>query len=85
MRRRLQGEVALAVDVMSRRVDEDEPLPRKTLINKTKLATEGKLEERKIVLGFLLDTRRLEISLPDHKFIAWTKQIQDIVHTGKTT
>ena len=85
IRRRLQGAVALAVDVMSRRLDEDEPLPRKTLINKTKLAAEGKLEERKIVLGWLLDTRSLTISLPEHKFIAWESQIKDIIHTRKTT
>ena len=70
---------------MSRRVDTAEPLPRTALINKTKLIEEGRLEETKIVLGWLLDTRRLKISLPAHKFIAWTGQINEIVKSGKTT
>ena len=74
-RPRLQGAVALAVDTMSRKVQENEPLPRTALINKRKLAAEGRLDERKIVLGWMLDTRRLTISLPEHKFLAWTSQI----------
>ena len=85
IRVRLQGAVALAVDTMSRRVNTNEPLPRVALINKTKLAAEGRLEETKIVLGWLLDTRRLRISLPEHKFVAWTTQIKEMKSTSKTT
>ena len=85
MRSRLQGAVALAVDSMSRRVQSSEPLPRTSLINKKKLAAEGRLEETKIVLGWFLDTRRLIISLPTHKFLAWTGQIQTIIKSKKTT
>jgi hypothetical protein len=84
-RPRLNGAVSLAVDVMSRPVMPNEPLPRSALLNATKLAAEGALEETKIVLGWKLDTRRLLISLPDHKFKAWTSQIRTIIETKKTT
>ena len=85
IRKRVQGAVALAVETISRKVHADEPLPRAALINKTKLAAEGRLEEKKIVLGWMLDTRRLTISLPEHKFLAWTNQIKDIIESRKTT
>ena len=85
IRARMQGAVALAVDTMSRPVHPSEPLPRGALINETKLAAEGRLEETKIVLGWLLDTRRLKISLPEHKFLAWTTQIGEMISTNKTT
>ena len=85
MRRRLQGAVALVVDTISRRVHISEPLPRTALTNKTKLAAEGGLEEKKIVLGWMLDTSRLMISLPEHKVLAWTGQIKDIVTSNRTT
>ena len=84
-RPRLKGAVSLAVDVMSRPITTNEPLPRSALLNETKLAAEGALEETKIVFGWKLDTRRLLISLPDHKFVAWTSQIRNIIETKKTT
>ena len=84
-RLRLKGAVALAVDAMSRRVHPDEPLPRGPMLNAKKLAAEGALEETKIVLGWKLDSRRLLISLPTHKFIAWTSQIKELIRTKKTT
>ena len=85
IRQRLQGAVALAVDTISREVHPNEPLPRAALINRKKLAAEGRLEERKIVLGWMLDTRRLTISLPEHKFLAWSSQIKHIIKSRKTT
>ena len=63
----------------------NEPLPRSTLLNETKLKAEGALEETKIVLGWMLDTRRLLISLPTHKYIAWTGQISNMIKTKRTT
>ena len=84
-RPRLNGVVSLAVDVMSRPVAPNEPLLRSALLNATKLAAEGALEETKIVLGWKLDTRRLLISLPEHKYIAWTGQIASMIKTKRTT
>ena len=44
------------------------------------MIAEGAAEEKKICLGWLLDTRRLLVSLPDHKTIAWTAQIDTILN-----
>ena len=54
---------------------------RDPMIEKSKLIAEGAAEETKIILGWLIDTRRLKISLPKHKFIAWTNQIESILNS----
>ena len=84
-RPKLKAAVPLAVDVMSRKVAPMEPIPRSALLNKDKMSAEGALEETKIVLGWKLDTRRLMISLPDHKYEAWTGQIREILQTKRVT
>ena len=50
-------------------------IKRDPMVEMEKAAAEGPAEEIKIVLGWRIDTRRLLISLPDHKFIAWSAQI----------
>ena len=40
---------------------------RDHMIEKSKIIAEGAAEETKIILGWLFDTRRLKISLPNHK------------------
>ena len=50
-----------------------------------KMLAEGAAEETKIILGWLYDTRRLKIFLPEHKFIAWTEDIKRILQTGKVS
>ena len=84
-RPKLKAAVPLAVDIMSRRVASREPVPRSALLNKAKMSAEGALEETKIVLGWKLDTRHLLISLPDHKYGAWTGQIKEILKTKRVT
>ena len=49
------------------------------------MAAEGALEEVKVVLGWKLHSRNFLISLPDHKFKAWTGQIKDIIASKKVT
>ena len=44
-----------------------------------KLLAEGSPAEQQIVLGCLLDTRCLLVSLPDDKYTAWTETIARIV------
>ena len=51
---------------------QSEKIPRDNIIAKDKMIAEGSAEERKICLGWMLDTRRLLVSLPNHKTIAWT-------------
>ena len=54
--------------------------PGNNIIATDKMIAEGAAEEKKICLGWLLDTRRLLVSLPDHKTIAWTAQIDTILN-----
>ena len=52
-------------------------IKRDDMVEMEKAAIEGPAEEIKIVLGWKIDTRRLLVSLPEHKFIAWTTQIDE--------
>ena len=49
------------------------------MIEKSKAVAEGAAAERKIVLGWMLHTRKLEISLPKHKYIGWTNLIDELL------
>ena len=47
------------------------------MIKPPKSKAEGELEDIKVVLRWVYNTHTLIVSLPDTKFIAWTKTIQD--------
>ena len=76
---------ALAIHLVSRELNCNEPLPRHPMMSLTKLKAEGALEETKIVLGWKLDTQRLQISLPDHKALAWCASINKLLSEKKST
>ena len=54
-------------------------IQRQNMIADDKNEAEGGPEEIKICLGWLLDTRRLLVILPDHKFKAWLLQTDSII------
>ena len=54
-------------------------LPRDNLIELGKCIGEGAPSETKICIGWLLNTRILELSLPNHKFLAWSKELQSFI------
>ena len=54
-------------------------IPRDDILAIDKMKAEGAAEERKICLGWMLDTRRLLVSLPDHKTIEWKSQIDSLL------
>ena len=54
-------------------------IPRQNIISDDKNEAEGAPEEIKICLGWTVDSRRLLVSLPTHKYIAWTSQIDKIL------
>jgi hypothetical protein len=68
----------LMFDTCSRLLADAEPIPRETMEARNKLESEALLEETKTILGWLIDFRRLLILLPDNKFTAWTKAIENI-------
>ena len=80
-RLRLMGAAPLAIFVIARDTTATEPITRDDMITKDKMLAEGALSELKIILGWLYNTRCLLISLPSHKFIAWSAQINTVIET----
>ena len=68
------------IHAISHNETSDPIIPRDNLIADDKNDAEGAPEELKICLGWLLDTRRLKVSLPSHKSRAWSKQVQDTIN-----
>ncbi len=50
-----------------------------------KLKAEAGLSKTKMILGWSFDFRRLLISLPKNKFIAWTTTINKLLVEGSST
>ena len=58
----------------------DTHLPRQNLIAEDKNEAEGAPEEVKIVLGWTIDSRRLLVQLPTHKYKAWRNQLESFMN-----
>lgn len=82
--RREPETVPLAAFVTSRpHAGAEEPVPRRDLISSDKLEAEGTPEEAQIVLGWLLDTFSLLISLPLDKHTAWDRELKEMIDSGR--
>jgi hypothetical protein len=79
--------VPLAMHVTSRphAGNESEPIIRRAILSLEKLLAEGSPAEKQIVLGWLLDTRRLLILLPDDKYEAWMESIDAVLEVNSCT
>jgi hypothetical protein len=82
---RLSIIMPLVICLLGRPPHASEPIIRKWLLSLSKFAAKGRPGEIKIVLGWLLDTRQLLISLPEYKQIVWKDQIQTILKESKAT
>ena len=69
------------MDVLGRPLlpDGGESLPRDKVLAIDKAIAEGTPAERLTVLGWMIDTRRLLISLPIDKCTAWTANINNFL------
>ena len=56
-----------------------DPIERREALSEAKLKAEGTPAEIQIGLGWELNTRRLICSLPEDKYVAWCKEISDIL------
>ena len=54
-------------------------VPRQDFIADDKNDAEGAAEEEKVVLGWSLNTRTLDIKLPYHKYKAWSSQLRSFI------
>ena len=63
-------------------------IPRSNIIAEDKNNAEGTTEEINITLGWILNTRLLLVQLPNHKYVAWSGEINMILKintvSGKT-
>jgi hypothetical protein len=48
------------------------------MVAEDKLKAEGGLSETKVILGWELNFRTLTVTLPEHKHIAWSGEIEQI-------
>jgi hypothetical protein len=80
-----QAAALLAIDATARPNHPNEPIPRESMDTRDKLKAEAGLSETKIILGWSFDFRRLLISLPEYKFIAWTTTINKLLVEGSST
>jgi hypothetical protein len=73
----------LIFHAFARSLNPDESTPRLDLISLKKFQAEGKLEEVKTVLGWIINTRTLLISLPVDKYSKWSNQISLILSSTR--
>ena len=83
--KRIAGAIFLAIHIFGRLLASNEPISGDDLISQTKIISDGTLGEIKLVLGWLIDTRRFTIRLPDEKFQSWTFQIKHILKIGSVS
>ena len=62
--------IPLSIHEVGRSLDEKDPIPKKDLVSEDKLLAGRALEEVKIDLGWVFNTRNLTLSLPIHKYTA---------------
>jgi hypothetical protein len=74
----------LAIDACARPKHPNEPIPREEMEACNKLKTEAGLEEQKTILGWLVDTHCLLLSLPNNKFVVWTAILDKVLEQGTT-
>jgi hypothetical protein len=63
----------------------NESLPCNDILCLKKLLAKVTPAECQIILGWIIDTCRLIISLPRNKFVAWTNAIKTLLNTDKIT
>jgi hypothetical protein len=75
----------LAIHTMCRALASDEPTRRDDLLSLSKFNTEGLMAEVLTILGWQINLRLLEVSLPKGKFLAWQSDITQIINMKKAS
>ncbi|KAI2505693.1 hypothetical protein MHU86_8752 [Fragilaria crotonensis] len=77
-RAKLEAAVPLALHLVGRPTGDNESFPRDDLLSTSKFLAEAKASERKIILGWVVNTRTFTVSLPTDKHRAWTNDLQQM-------
>ena len=80
---RIERAALLAIHVIGRELHPEEPILRTALVALAKFLAEARSEEIKINLGWKYDFRRLIVSLPRNKFLAWCNATEKMLSDGK--
>ena len=64
-------------------VHPSEPIEQSDIIGTIKLIAEGGLSKVKTFLGWIIDTRRMRVSLPKLKALKWIDEIDQIISSNK--
>jgi hypothetical protein len=80
-----QAAALLVIEATARPLHPNEPIPRESMDARDKLKAEAGLSKTKVILGLFFDFRRLMISIPENKFIAWTSAINELLVEGWST
>jgi hypothetical protein len=75
----------LAIHTMCRALSTDEPIRRDDPLSLSKFSAEGSMAEVLTILGWQINLRLLQVSLPKDKFLAWTSDITQIIATKKAS
>ena len=76
---RITAAPCTVIHALAHTADQATHITRNNMIADDKNEAEGAPEESKICLGWVLVTRRLLVSLPDHKYIAWLAQTDNLI------
>jgi hypothetical protein len=75
----------LAIHVMCRPLDHNEPLSREDCLSLSKLMEEGSLSESFTILGWDINTRNLTMALPANKYKRWVNDLHLIISRKKVS
>ena len=85
-RARLEAVLPLVLHLIGRPVEAgaEESIPRDALIAVSKFLAEARASESKAILGWVVNTQSMTVSLPKDKHKAWTEEIQTLrTHPGR--
>ncbi len=80
---RLPAAVLMAIHATTQPLLTNKPLPQDPMVMKKKLKAEARPAKCKEILGWLFDFRRMKVTLPKNKFLAWTESIEQMLATGR--
>ena len=74
--------VPLAIHSIFRPVDDDEPILRDDVLSARKMQGEGAMSEIKLILGWVIDSRKFTVSLAPDKECHWQHNLDTLITKG---
>ena len=81
----MEAAIPFAIEVAAHPNDVNKPIPCKKMVAEDKLKAEGGLSETKTIVGWLFNFHTLTLSLPEHKYIAWSNDLRQMIRSWRMT